>query len=184
MRIVGALLLCCAISAPSVAGSYYRWVDENGVVHFSDSPPEVSLELEIELKDIPLSTSPQVVAPPSPDAPPVPPEPEAPSATDVLLLSPLDEETIRNNEGNISLSLTTDLPLGKGQSVRAVIDGKAQKAQQGLSIELNNVDRGEHAIKVQLLQDGKVIATSKSVTVFLHRNIHRKTPPKATPKPL
>ncbi|MDD1783567.1 DUF4124 domain-containing protein [Enterovibrio sp. ZSDZ35] len=184
MRIVGALLLGCALTSPATADSYYRWVDENGVVHFSDSPPEASIELEIELKAIPLNTSPQIAAPPSPDAPPVPPVPDAPMASDILLLSPLDEETIRNSEGSITVSVSTDLPLGENQSVRAVIDGKAQKSQQGLSIELNNIDRGEHSIKVQLIQDGKVIASSDSATVFLHRTIHRKAPPKATPKPL
>ncbi|PKF51387.1 DUF4124 domain-containing protein [Enterovibrio nigricans] len=184
MRIVGALLLISAVSFPVLADSYYRWVDEHGVVHFSDSPPEASIELNIELKAIPLNTHPDIAAPMTPEAPPVPPQPPAPLASDILLLSPLNEDTIRNSEGNITLSLSTDLPLGEQQSVRAVVDGKPLKSQKDLSIQLNNVDRGEHSIKVQLLQGGKVIASSDSATVFVHRTIHRKAPPKATPKPL
>ena len=33
------LVIAAAFSAPAAAQDVYRWVDENGVVHFSDKPP-------------------------------------------------------------------------------------------------------------------------------------------------
>ncbi len=55
------------------AGAYaektvYKWVDENGVVHFSDAPPtEASLD---EAETIVIPKSPPVAAPPEPAARP------------------------------------------------------------------------------------------------------------------
>jgi hypothetical protein len=35
---------------------------------------------------------------------------------------------------------------------------------------LRNIDRGEHIIKMQLLNDkGKIIASSKPITFYMHR---------------
>ncbi|KKD59921.1 hypothetical protein RN22_13670 [Grimontia sp. AD028] len=185
MRKIG-MLLFGALSVSASAGEYYRWVDENGTLHFSDSPPSVSLDLEVELGTIPLPAQrpSNVVSPAAPEAPPIPDTPEAPTlASSISLLSPGDEATIRSNEGSITLNISTDLPLGKNQSVRAVIDGKKQPASKGASLTVTNVDRGTHTIKVQLLQDGKVIAASHSITVYLHRATKKKALPPGKPSP-
>ncbi|BCD98000.1 DUF4124 domain-containing protein [Marinagarivorans cellulosilyticus] len=35
------LLTCCfMVSTPAMAGEYYKWVDDKGVVHFSERPPQ------------------------------------------------------------------------------------------------------------------------------------------------
>ncbi|WP_325891165.1 DUF4124 domain-containing protein [Grimontia sp. NTOU-MAR1] len=185
MRKIG-MLLFGALSVSASAGDYYRWVDENGTLHFSDSPPSVGLELEVELSTIPLPSqgSSIVASPTSPEAPPAPGAPETPPlASSISLLTPDDEATVRSNEGNITLNISTDLPLGRNQSIRAVVDGKKQPASKGASLTLTNVDRGTHTIKVQLLQDGKVIAASHSVTVYLHRATKKKVLPPGKPTP-
>lgn len=185
MRITGMLLMG-TLSATASAGDYYRWVDENGTLHFSDAPPSVSLELDVEISTVPLPSqnAPEVFAPDAPDAPDTPATPETPpQASRISLLSPADEATVRHNEGTITLHLSTDLPLGKNQSVRAVMDGKKQPSSKDVSLTLKNVDRGAHTIKVQLLENGKVIAASHSVTVYLHRAKVKKALPPAKPSP-
>lgn len=185
MRITGMLLIG-ALSATASADGYYRWVDENGTLHFSDSPPPVSLELDVEIGTVPLPSqnTPGFFAPDAPDVPDSPATPETPpQASSVSLLSPADEATVRQNQGILTLHLSTDLPLGKNQSVRAVIDGKEQPSSKDTSLTLENVDRGAHTIKVQLLEDGKVIAASHSVTVYLHRARAKQTPPPGKPSP-
>ncbi len=102
-------------------------------------------------------------------------------ATVVRLVSPSQEATIRSNEGNISIKVDTDLPLGKDQALRLVMDGEKQSTQSANRWQLNNVDRGSHQLNVQLLQNGKVIAATQSVTVFLHRATKPKAP-KPTPR--
>jgi S1-C subfamily serine protease len=48
-------LMVCALSiAPALAGKIYKWVDERGVVHFSDHPPHLpeSLQTTVEERDL------------------------------------------------------------------------------------------------------------------------------------
>ncbi|MDD1795679.1 DUF4124 domain-containing protein [Enterovibrio makurazakiensis] len=180
MRRIWLMLLLGALSNTAHSDEYYRWVDENGTLHLSDSKPEFSVNVEVLIQPNTANTH----SPETPPTPPTPPTPDAPAiASHIKLLSPINEATLRNNQGNINIELSTDLPLGKDQRVRAVIDGKPQKPQRNLQIELVNIDRGSHTIKVQLLQDGKVIADSSSVTVFLHRAIQQKAPSKGKPTP-
>ncbi|MGF1708098.1 DUF4124 domain-containing protein [Enterovibrio baiacu] len=181
--LLSSLLLYFGATSMSIASDeYYRWVDENGVMHFSDAPPDVSLELDIQVDVVALEKQTTKTKIPTPDAPPAPPAPEAPAmATAVRLVSPSHEATIRSNEGNISIHVETDLPLGKNQTLRLVMDGNKRAPQTANSWQLNNVDRGTHHVNVQLLQNGKVIAATQSVTVFLHRATKPKAP-KPTPR--
>lgn len=54
--LLGLALLISAflmLSPAAGAGQYYRWVDENGVTQFSDSPPDENMKP----RDIPESNS-------------------------------------------------------------------------------------------------------------------------------
>jgi hypothetical protein len=59
--------------------------------------------------------------------------------------------------------------------VQLYIDGKAHlKAQKHAMYSLRNIDRGEHKIKMDLInKEGKVIASSETVTFYMHRTIAR-----------
>lgn len=48
------LLLCTFCSGPLFAGKIYKWIDERGVVHFSDEPPDVPDKLKntVEERDV------------------------------------------------------------------------------------------------------------------------------------
>lgn len=69
-RIVGqyiiaatALTICCA--GANAQQTVYKWVDEDGVVHFSDSPPDQSNSAETETISIPRSPPAPVSAQPA-----------------------------------------------------------------------------------------------------------------------
>lgn len=49
-----ALMVCALSIAPALAGKIYKWVDERGVVHFSDHPPHLpeSLQTTVEERDL------------------------------------------------------------------------------------------------------------------------------------
>lgn len=53
MRLLSSLLLSCALAIPcaSVAGEIYRWVDAEGNVHFSETPPASAHAREWEKPD-------------------------------------------------------------------------------------------------------------------------------------
>lgn len=52
--ILGSLALSLAGTAPLQADKIYKWVDERGVVHFSDRPPNLSesVDVKVEERDI------------------------------------------------------------------------------------------------------------------------------------
>ncbi|WP_220719413.1 DUF4124 domain-containing protein [Agarivorans litoreus] len=159
-----ALLICGTIFGVQAADKIYQWVDENGVTHFSDRPQVGATELKVD------------VAPPATDGPIVTPrtpikKKQKPIQYQVNITSPSHEQTIRDNEGKISISASsTPLPLNS-MGYKLVLDGvpQGQITKMG-SFQLTNIDRGAHTIQVQLVDDsGKEIASSKPITVFLHR---------------
>lgn len=97
-------------------------------------------------------------------------------ASGVSIKAPTNEETIRNNMGNVPVSVRLKGgELGKNQSLQLMVDGRARMSpQESTSWLVSNLPRGEHLIAVQLLKDGKVIATSQTIKVFVHRPIARK----------
>ncbi|MDO6685458.1 MULTISPECIES: DUF4124 domain-containing protein [unclassified Agarivorans] len=146
------------------ADTIYQWVDENGITHFSDRPQVGATELQVD------------VAPPATDGPLATPrtplkKKQKPVKYQVQITSPSHEQTIRDNEGKISITATTTpLPLNS-MGYKLVLDGvpQGQITKMG-SFNLTNIDRGAHTIHVQLVDDsGKEIASSKPITVFLHR---------------
>ena len=158
-------LVSSTLISNTTAGVYKR-VNPDGSVEFTDKPEEIG-EKPIE------------VSPPSSYSPPPPPRPAAPAAAtkkadvsyeSVSISSPAHDATIRDNEGNISVSVSVKPGLQTGHSFILMMDGKeAGKGPQN-SFQLKNVDRGSHNFSVQVIDGtGKIMVQSKSVTVHLHR---------------
>ena len=57
-----------------------------------------------------------------------------------------------------------------GHQLVVLVDGQAQAPVQGTNITLENVDRGSHTLQGQIIDAaGKVLISSPSITVHLHR---------------
>ena len=52
LKALTVVLVLSAVTAPATA-QFYKWVDENGKVHFSDQPPRKKPAEKLELKGIP-----------------------------------------------------------------------------------------------------------------------------------
>ncbi|WP_394129240.1 DUF4124 domain-containing protein [Shewanella maritima] len=167
MRIL--LLLVLLLISVSSAATVYRWVDENGKVHYSDEPvenaevvtPNENTQNQVSL-DIPQPRTSSSDSTQITDALP---------DVKISILSPTEESTIRQNSGNITVvsSITPKLP--KGVFLSLYLDGELLiQPQISSRFELINIDRGEHTIVVKAVtQNGKVLASSSPRKVFLHR---------------
>ncbi|PSV29355.1 DUF4124 domain-containing protein [Photobacterium sp. GB-72] len=158
-------------SIPTHASTIYSWTDENGVVHFTDQPQtpdatayplsvtEVSGNIEQTADTIDTQTTDITVV-----------EEPAKTITTVSLVSPMHEQTIRNNEGIINIHAVTNSKLNNQTQAQLVLDGVLKgEPQTELTWTLDNIDRGSHQLQIQLVKGGKVIASSDSITVYLHR---------------
>ena len=70
------LLIFFVITADPAVADFYKWVDENGVVHFSDTPPKSKQEIEtIATPDYPPSNAGIDIEEPENDLEPAPEKP-------------------------------------------------------------------------------------------------------------
>lgn len=173
---LASILLFVATTGTAIATTtIYSWTDDNGVVHFSDRP-EVPQASTIELSTTEVQTSIQqtvvelnqadnveLLAITTITASPLP------TAT-VSLLAPIHQQTIRSNDGNITVRAVSNRKLNPKLQAQLVIDGRVHgRPQTTLSWQLTHIDRGSHQIQIQLLKNGKILASSESITVYLHR---------------
>ncbi|GGI82523.1 DUF4124 domain-containing protein [Shewanella gelidii] len=162
-------LLACLAVVPIIAqATVYRWVDENGKVHYSDKPTS-----NAEIVTLKENTHNKVTVPKAIDYEKDVTAQEAEVAVDYKLsiISPEQEATIRDNDGNVDIVATTQPKPPKSALYTLYMDGKlVGEAQHNAVFNLKNIDRGTHQFEVKMItQSGKVLASSSPRTVFLHR---------------
>ncbi|EOX4101631.1 DUF4124 domain-containing protein [Vibrio alginolyticus] len=168
-------LLIASIAFAQVA---YTWVDENGVVHFSDTPntgakaialPNLEASApapEVEsTESLAPQTTPSTASQNKPEK-----TTEKPLPLELSMQTPKHNETIRSNRGIINIQLETNRKLGIGEQLQLLLDGKPYGAPQSHIVwQLNNIDRGTHTLAVHAKRSGKLIASTSPITVHLHR---------------
>ncbi|MBC7003256.1 DUF4124 domain-containing protein [Photobacterium sp. BZF1] len=186
-HVLAAMLVAlAALPTTTPASEIYTWQDEDGTTHFSDKPYPGAERLDIQLpapamplftKEEPTPTGLSAIGDPLSD------EPALPSPS-IQINSPADQQTIRDNQGNLTIIASANRKLSQGHSAQLRLNGEVYgRSQAQLTWHLTNIDRGSQTLQVELLKHGKVIASSKEMTVFLHRaRINQRPAPLPVPK--
>jgi len=170
-------LICLSSSLTNAAEvKIYRWVDENGKTHFSDTAIPGRLEVEIKNNNL-LETD--DIQPPTSSADPFAVAEEKSAEADVkaiinyqaTILSPEDDKPLRSNNGTIDIHVSVEPEKENTQTLQLYLDGKKLGSPQiSSTIRALNIDRGTHQVQVKLLdEDGKQLAKTQIVTVHLLR---------------
>ncbi|MBY5994119.1 DUF4124 domain-containing protein [Ferrimonas balearica] len=170
--------LVMALATPASA-AIYKWTDDKGQVHYSDKPREGAEPIEV---DTSKATTIELVSPrPITNTPP-PEVLEAPSYR-IKLIEPDSEATVRDNNGQLNLSISLEPELLPDHRIELLLDGEVVRTVGGAgSFALDNLDRGEHSLQARVIdENGKVLASSGKRTVFLHR--HSRLIPPLRPQP-
>ncbi|WP_318476106.1 DUF4124 domain-containing protein [Photobacterium leiognathi] len=174
------ITLIWTAASSAQASTIYSWTDENGVVHFTDqpqTPDATAYPLSVTEVSGNIEQTADTIADQTTDVAVV--EEPAKTITTVSLVSPMHEQTIRNNEGIINIHAVTNSKLNNQTQAQLVLDGVVKgDPQTELTWTLDNVDRGSHQLQIQLVKGGKVIASSDSITVYLHRATVKANKPK------
>lgn len=159
------LIISLAIPIHASTAKIYVWRNEQGVLVFSDTPKSGAEEVETKAGNV-IQSSTKVETEVLDINPQV-----SEAAYEVIINTPLNNATIRDNTGSIYISGGIVPSFKLNFSVQLYLDGKPHLAPQKHAMySLRNIDRGEHKIKMDLLdEEGKVIASSKSVTFYMHR---------------
>jgi len=140
----------------------YVWRNDDGVLVFSDSPKPGAEEVEIQepnsvssIDTSVLDLTPKVIK----------------EDYEVEINQPAMNATIRDNTGSVYVSGRIKPIFKRGLKIQLYLDDKPyEKPQPHSMFVLRNIDRGEHIIKMKLLNEqGKVIALSKPITFYMHR---------------
>ena len=167
IRFLLLTLLTISIAAPVYGGSakVYVWVNEKGQTVYSNIPRPGAEEVKINPGNIVQSNAvietemldikPQVID----------------EKYEVIIKHPKNNATIRDNTGSVYISGIIKPIFKRGLKIQLMLDDKPHLTPQTHTMfSLRNIDRGEHQIKMKLLNEkGKVIALSKAITFYMHR---------------
>ena len=137
--------------------------DANGVIIYSDQPKNGATPVTI---DNTINVMPSVSQINNPKQTQV----EA-QKFKIKILQPIHEETIRNNNGSLTIIGEVFPEFFAGHTAQLYLDNLPYNQRQSTPLfNLTNIDRGEHNVKIELINEtGTVIATSDKVTFYMHR---------------
>ncbi len=150
------------------AGKIYKYTLSNGDVVYSDKPPPADQGEEVTLEPLQGFSlpAPRPLAQSTADKD----EAEPTGYREFKVTSPSNDATIRDNGGNVRVSLSLTPGLRGGHSIEVMMDGQSIGSGSGTSITLTEVDRGTHTVQAAIKDsDGKEIARSNSVIFHLKR---------------
>jgi hypothetical protein len=166
MRILLTMMLLTLAFAASA--STYRWVDEQGVVHYSDKPREGAVEVQLQGAQG-YSAMPDAGSAKTGDS-----TEEAFQYNSVEIVSPYEQETLFNIETQLSLQVALVPALRPNHFLKLTVDGKdvTDKPVRNRSFEVGGVFRGTHTAQVTVVdKDGNTVQQSGLRTFNVRQNI-------------
>jgi len=163
-----AILLVVSAALPAVYGdTLYKWVDEQGNVHYSDKPQPGATK--IHLPKPTTYAAPDVAMPANTAAGSEGKKPKASAGyTEFEIVSPGADETLWNTQ-SVTVTLTVQPALHAGDTVTITLDDKDRGPGQATSVTFDGLDRGEHTVHatLQMAKGGAMIA--KPITFYIQR---------------
>lgn len=168
------LLLLLLVSF-SLQAEIYKGVDAEGNVIFTDKEIPNAEKIPMRLPTVIKMPKPEVVEQATED------NSSSVNYRTFKILQPQNNATLRENTGNVSVSLelTPNLNTTAGHRVSIVVDGKVvTKGTTALTVQLPNIDRGSHTLKARVIdKNNKTVITSNTVTFHMKRqSVPRPTP--------
>lgn len=170
MRNAAYVALIAVLAASAAPAQVYRWVDEDGVVHYSDTPHPGAEEIQLP-DDGPTAPgrafeSLQRTPPTNGDEAQ---QPATPGYERVRFVAPAPEETLWNIGGELTVRLDVQPALRPGHQVRVYFDGEPRPAS-GLTVELQEVWRGTHNLQAEVLNEqGQLMIRSEPIRFYVHQ---------------
>ena len=176
-RILLLSLASVVLAAPSLAEGIYKWTDDDGVTHYSDTPRAGADKVELAPVTT-FSPPPPAASSGSDDA-----DEEAEDAFEgyesIAISSPGQEETIWNTGGLVNVSVSLRPNLLPGHQLRLYMNGKplGEIPPGATNVELRDVDRGAHTLRAAVLdQEEQVVTESEQVTFFYQQTSVNRRP--------
>lgn len=179
------LTICLLVGATAGATEVYRWVDSDGVVHYSDRPKEGAERVQLqEAQTFP--------------APPVRPRSSSAAGDEesddadasryqkLEIVRPGQEEVLWNIGGQTDVSMRLEPRLQIGDRVSLYLDDRVvETGAGGLQAQLTELTRGVHVLRAEVRdRTGTVLIRSQPRTFVVQQtSIQNPNNPANVPTP-
>lgn len=189
-----ALLVTCTLAAASgnaASGRIYKTVDENGNVVFTDVPPSnngdrAAITVEEPNTFVTSEALPRedwIVEPGQGSEEGGKERERTLPYRSLTVTNPVDDSSVRENAGNVSVTVLPAPDLQSGHRIRLLLDGNPQQEGNQTTFQLSNIDRGTHSLSAEIVDaDGQVLFAGGASTFHLQR--HSISQPRPTPLPV
>ena len=163
------IALFAVLAAGVALAQAYRWVDENGVVHYSDRPTAGAEEIILPKSTRPSGPAPAFRNERTEAGSPEDPDPAFRYQT-IEVVAPAPEETLWNIEGVLNVALNIEPALRPADRLRVYFDG-AMREVSSRNFQLQEVYRGQHTIQAEIVdQDGNLMGRSLPNRFYVQQN--------------
>ena len=155
------LTLTSLVCSLALAATVYKWVDENGVVHYSDQPHPNAQQVDVPAAQ--TYKAGEIPAAPG-AAPPVPAQPV--TYQGCAIAQPTVDQTFTNVD-SLSIIVHTDPELRPGDQIFLMLDGQPLNGGVGTGSQftLTPVDRGTHTLQAVVRDSaGGLVCQTPGVT--------------------
>lgn len=173
-----------AISLVAASQEIYRWVDKDGVVHFSDQPGSDNAVLitviEPNVSDAPEAESSSAEAASQGE----PQEPDIPLYDSLFIVSPTPDQVFFGSDAVVTATVELGGTLRPDHSVVFFLNGNRHESL-GLSAEFSNLARGSYFLRASVLnQAGQPVISSQQTSFHVRQpSINSPQSPQAPPRP-
>lgn len=160
-------LTLCLFCAETAVSQVFKYIDENGNVTYSDTPPKEQEDLPpAELPDLIIQPAVQVEDRASTNS-----DEEDATEIEVNLTQPADETTITPGQMSFTVAAEVSRPLANGEIAILMVNGQEYgRSNMGLSWTVDNLIRGEMTLGVRIIdREDKQLAESNTLRVFVRR---------------
>jgi hypothetical protein len=176
------LLIAIAVTSQAViaAGGIYSWTDESGNVIYGDTPPDNISAKSIDPPKLTVlegfssryKTEPVFDKQSTSHSAPKNTQPDKKVIyTEMKVIAPKKDQSIRANDGDVSVALSLSPKLRAGDRIVISLDGKEYSRGTSRVANLTNLDRGEHTLMVSVVNKAaRSLISSEEVIFNILRN--------------
>lgn len=159
-------------AAGTVLAQAYKWVDEEGIVHYSDVPTEGAEQIQLSAdgrRPTRPAYSPPVQSQTVASADEVAP-PTVFNYESIEIVAPAPEETLWNIEGVLNVALRVTPALRAEDQIRVYFDGE-ERMVNGTNFQIEEVFRGVHNIQAEVIDStGRLMGRSLTNRFYVQQN--------------
>lgn len=185
------LLAGLTLSLAALPQEIYRWVDKDGVVHYSDQPGVPGAERVILVSPNTYEQEPSDLGPYAATPGEEEEEPEASSYSSLTIVQPEPDQTFFGADATVTAAVDLGGTLSSDHMIVFFVDGTRRVADAAGGLTLTGLERGSHFLRAAVLdQDGNPLITSPQITFHVRQpsintpqSPQRPPPPKPRPTP-